>query len=334
MALCSLTLSEVQRQLGLSAHTTQWLEHIERPADASGPMLPHTAEADRLLEQLRVEAVDRATTLAARPDPDAHPALWWVLDRAYHDICATMGTPTGAGLVALPTTTGPIGRHLYVWLFLAALPHVRNYHTTMGVSDIISWDSLAALGHEMTTSRLICGMSGLDSTWGLPLVFRGASYRLGRLAFDRQQPQPNPSHHSLIGPGQSGLNTHVPAGGPLDPTACDNSFAQARAFFPRRFPEHVVAFGCHSWLMDDQLMAYLPATSNSIQFQRRFAHFTDSEVADWAPLENLFHLRYDGTHVPNTVLNSLPQETTLQRAIVTHLRANGHWYNRTGWMPF
>jgi hypothetical protein len=34
------------------------------------------------------------------------------------------------------------------------------------------------------------------------------------------------------------------------------------------------------------------------------------------------------------LLDVLPRETTLQRAIVTHLRANGHWYNRTGWLPF
>lgn len=104
-----------------------WLERIERPSDSRGPVLPNDADARHLLEQLGVEPVDRDTTLAARPDPDTHPALWWVLDRAYHDILATMGAPVGAGLAALPTTTGPVGRHLYVWLFLATLPHVRGY---------------------------------------------------------------------------------------------------------------------------------------------------------------------------------------------------------------
>lgn len=334
MSEFALNLSEVQSRLDLPAHTMMWLERIERLSGSRGPVLPNDAEAEQLLERLGVEAADRDTALAARPDPEAYPALWWVLDRAYHDMFATMGTPVGAGLAALPAATGPVGRHLYVWLFLATLPLVRGYHTEMDVPDAISWDSLAALGGEMTKSRLECGISGLDSTWGLPLVFRGASYRLGRLAFDRQLPKPNPSDHPLLGPGQSGLNTHVPSGGPLEPAACDDSFAQARAFFPRRFPEQVVAFGCHSWLMDGQLATYLPETSNIIQFQRRFKLFIDCELADWAPLENLFHRRYDGPQVPSELLDELPQETTLQRAIVTHLRVGDHWYNRTGWFPF
>ncbi len=86
--------------------------------------------------------------------------------------------------------------------------------------------------------------------------------------------------------------------------------------------------------MDGQLATYMPETSNIIQFQRRFKRFTDDELADWAPLENLFHRRYDGPHAPSTLLDELALETTLQRAIVKHLRAGGHWYNRTGWFPF
>lgn len=333
--LADLDAAEVQSRLGLSAETMAWLRRIERPAGSRDPVLPDDAQVERLLERLGVEPTDRDTTLAARPDPDAHPELWWVLDRACHDMLATMGTPVGAGLAALPAATGPVGRHLYVWLYLAMLPQVRRYHADRGVPDDISWDSLSALGDEMTSSRLVTGISGLDATWGLPLVFRGASYRLGRLTFERGQPMPAPSEHPLLGPDESSLGTHVPArGGRLDPGACDDSFAQAHEFFPRRFPEQVVAFDCHSWLMDDQLAVYLPETSNIIQFQRRFRLFTDCEPADWAPLEHLFHRRYEGSQVPTALLDELPQETTLQRAIITHLRSGGHWYNRTGWFPF
>jgi hypothetical protein len=48
----------------------------------------------------------------------------------------------------------------------------------------------------------------------------------------------------------------------------------------------------------------------------------------------VFHRRYDGLNVPTTLLDELPQQTTLQRAIVAHLRAGGHWHSRTGWFPF
>ncbi len=85
--------------------------------------------------------------------------------------------------------------------------------------------------------------------------------------------------------------------------------------------------------MVDQLAAYLPEKSNIIRFQRRFEVFTDRGPADWAPLEHVFHRRYEGPRVPDRLLDELPQETALQRAIVTHLRSGGHWYNRTGWFP-
>jgi len=236
-------------------------------------------------------------------------------------------------LVVVPVHTGPVGRHLLVWAYLAILPHVRRYHAEHDVPDDVSWTTLSALGAEMATSRQITGMSGLDATWGLPRVFRGVTYRLGRLAFDRQGPRPDPADHPILRPGQSALNTHVPAGGrPLDPAACDESFASALESFPKLFPERVLAFCCHSWLMDDQLAAYLPESSNILQFQRRFEVFTDREQADWAPLEHLFHRRYQGKTVPSELLDELPQKTTLQRAVVSHLRSGGHWYNRTGWI--
>jgi hypothetical protein len=339
--MADLAAAEVQRQLDLPAKTMAWLEHIERPTADCAPVLPDDAEAARLLERLGVQPADRAATLAARPDLEAHPALWWVLDRAYHDLLANMGAaaPTSSylGWPGLPATAGALGRHLYVWVFLATLPHVRRYHAERGVPDQISWANLAALGSAMASARLESGMGGLDAQWSLPLIFRGAQYRLGRLAFDRRQPQPASSDHPLLQPGQSDLNTHIPSDGSLHPAACDQAFAQARAFFFRHFPERPVAFTCHSWLLDDQLTAYLPETSNIIQFQRRFRLLPQGEPeirSDWAIMLFVFHRRYDGLNVPTTLLDELPQQTTLQRAIVAHLRAGGHWHSRTGWFPF
>ena len=328
--------AEVQRRLHLPARMIAWLGDVHRPVGSSGPVLPNDVEATDLMERLAVEPSDQAATLAARPDPDVHPALWWVLDRAYHDMLATMGEPpAGIGWPAVPAATGPVGSHLLVWLCLAVLPAVRRYHADHSVSEEISWATLSSLGSELSKARELSGVSGLGATWGLPRIFGGTNYRLGRLAFDRALPRPDPSDHPVLGPGQSGLNTHVPGGGgPLRPDACDDSFARAREFFPRRFPEQVVSFGCHSWLMDDQLASFLPDSSNIIRFQRRFTRFTDREQADWAVLENLFRRRYEGPRVPAALLDELPQRTTLERAIVTHLRGGHHWYNRTGWLQF
>lgn len=70
----------VQRKLGLPDHMMTRLRAAPRPDASPGPELPSNQDAAELMERLGVEPVDRATTLAARPDPAAHPELWWVLD--------------------------------------------------------------------------------------------------------------------------------------------------------------------------------------------------------------------------------------------------------------
>lgn len=71
----------------------------------------------------------------------------------------------------------------------------------------------------------------LDACAAVP----GADYRLGKLAFNRGV--------ISFSNGACGhaIATHIPADPPLDAAACDDSFAQAREFFPRYFPEEPVS---------------------------------------------------------------------------------------------
>jgi hypothetical protein len=344
----TLTLADAQTRLGLPAQTAAWLERLSHPGYAARLALPDDDEATRLLEQLGVDPADRASTLAARPDPVAHPALWWILDRLYRELLATMGRPLsdaeyGAGWLTLPVTTGAIGQHLHVWVYLAILPHVRRYHAEHRVPDALSQQSLAGLGPAMARHRQTSGTAGLGANWGLPLVFRGAFYKgLGRLDFDRHvapaqfENASEPSTHPC--PPRVGdpvINLHIPRGRPLDPDECDESIQRISRFVQERFPEQPVAFMCHTWLLDEQLAGYLPETSNIIKFQRRFSLLPNpTERADH-PMLHLIFERDPGerTELPTELLNRLPQDTTLQRAFVTHLRSGKHWLNRTGWFP-
>ncbi|MGH3488611.1 MAG: acyltransferase domain-containing protein [Actinopolymorphaceae bacterium] len=331
-----LDISEVARRLALSSDTVAWLSRIDPPASAPGPVLPDHAEAERLLVRLDVDEADRVETLSARPDPGDHPELWWVLNRAYHEMLATMGACVSidgwSGYPGLPAETGPVGMHLPVWTYLALLPATRRYHAERGIPDDLSWYTLAdPLGKAMRAHRSVTGTGGLalfGFGWSLTLRFRGVDYELGRLGFNRGA--------MSLGNGSCGyaLSTHIPGGRPLDAAECDASFVRAREFFPRHFPEEPVAFfGCESWLMDPQLAEYLPENSRLVQFQRRF------QLLPLTPEEES-QTRTDGTmaeyvfgrHHDN--LDDYPQDTTLRRAYVTHLRSGRHWHSRAGWFPF
>jgi hypothetical protein len=157
----------------------------------------------------------------------------------------------------------------------------------------------------------------------IALIFRGTSYWLGRHVFDR---------------GRGILNVHVPSGGSLDPAASEASFGLPRAFFRTHFPEDPVErFACHSWLLDPQWEDNLPAVSNIVRFQRRFALDAleaEPEVANRDILEPVFHRKLGNGQSVMDVLNDLPQETTLQRAYVAHLGSGQHWLTRTGSVDF
>ena len=118
----------------------------------------------------------------------------------------------------------------------------------------------------------------------------------------------------------------------LTPAAVAASLGQARAFFPRHFPdEHSPAFSCGSWLLDPQLREYLPEDSHIVRFQRRFELEPYDEME--GPNADVEVLRFVFRTL-TTPLDQLPRHTVLQRAIVDHLKAGRHWQIRRGRFPF
>jgi hypothetical protein len=180
------------------------------------------------------------------------------------------------------------------------------------------------------------GTASFDRPGWLSLHFRGLLFRLGRLQFQRGRFPPDwPNDASAPerdgtgdhpGPGALALNVHIPeSGGPLSPDACSTSFVQARNLFARSFPEEPYRLArCTSWLLDPQLAAYLPPTSNIVRFQERFHLVAGGANGDAEVMRFVFR------QVEPT-LDALPRRTTLERAAVEHLRAGQHWQVRSGW---
>ncbi len=324
-------MDAVTTRLGLAAEDHAWLAELASLDPGDGPTLPDDPVAERRLTRLGLAAADLAGMLSARPGPDTHPDLWWLLARAHRQLVAGLG---GGGPMVpwrpLPESLGPAGDFLFCWVFLAALDPVRDYHRGLGIPDPVSWATLADLGQQLAVSRLVLGRGGLAVPNWLTLHFRGSIYALGRLQFQRV-PEP-------VVDGQPALSVHIPATGPMTPQACDESFAAARPFFDRYYPgeryRHAI---CHSWLLDEQLADYLPADSNIVRFQRRFRPIAPEPddgpagAGDQAILEFVFRRRRGP--LTTEELDRLPQRTTLERAVVAHLRAGRHWRVASGWCP-
>jgi len=109
----------------------------------------------------------------------------------------------------------------------------------------------------------------------------------------------------------------------------DASFRWARRFFAKHFDEYPAdAFVCSSWLLDPELGSALPESSNMVRFQRRWSLEGEPAIGDDDALFFTFNRR------PPVDLDSLPRDTSLQRAILDRLHSGGHWQVWGGRIPF
>lgn len=336
---------DVERALGLDERHHAWLASLSevRPL-RRGDVLAHVrGDGRRALRGLGLASDDVATLLATLPVPDVHPARWWLLTRCAQQLMDDIGGIDyfETRWPPLPSALGVAGRMFYAHVFVALLPEIRRWHRRLGIGADVSWRSLADLARRLADHRLRRGVAGLDAADWLTLHYRGALFELGRLQFHRSRIVPgivgagpmfwyHAADAQQLGPGwrhgDPVLALHVPPTGPLDPHAVQASLRSARVFFARHFPSETYrAVVCTSWLLDEQLAEYMPASSNIMQFQRRFHLVPGGLASDTTVLEAVRARRPSGS-------GGTAPRTRLDDAVVTHLRIGGHWQIRTGWL--
>jgi len=246
-----------------------------------------------LMEWVGVPDAEQAAVLASPPDEQELAAAVAKLRRDLGTLDGRADWPADSG--ALP-----------LYAYLTILPEVLAWHAARGIPREVSQATMRQLGSRVRDGEIV-------RPYWFDRHFRGSIYRLGRLQFDRT------TRH-----GEPILDIHVPGDGPLTPEAVGESLAAARPFFARHFPaeEYKRAF-CTSWLLDPQLVEYLPADSNIVRFQRLFTPETVVSQADEEVITFVFDLPPDA---------QLPRRTRLERAITDHLAEGKHWHHVAGWV--
>lgn len=338
--------AEVALTLGLGEAERGWLAEL----DGLGPaavVLPGPAAAAEELAALGCppEACDDASRTL--PDPERDPERWWLLERALARLEMGLGDPEAerGSWPQLPPSLGLEGSCFYLHLFLAALPAARAWHAGHGVPAEVSAATFADLGRHVAIHRSVSGTTGVDEPWWLTLHLRALIFEIGRLQYvtlrlggpEAPDPWLDATTAEALGegfrPGDPALGVHIPAAGPLTPESCGASLARAREVLDVVAPvrTHRVAT-CESWLLDSQLGALLPPESNILAFQRRFRLVPGGRRGDRSVLTFVFRDEIGDFCDEIGDLDRLAQDTTLQRAVVTFLRAGGHFEIRSGWL--
>lgn len=302
------------------------------------------ADAEALCARLGMRAEDTADVLATLPSRQRAPAWWWCVERAAARLVEAMGdvaAPRGNWPCFEGAVHGRERRCHVLHVALAVVPHTITFLTAAGVPEQIAWASVGDVARHAAIHRRVHGLTGIEADWWVAVSLRGELVELGRLQFNRfvlgegneSPPWYGGDEQAGRGEGFRGgdecIGVHIPEGGSLEPALVDASLDMAGRFFARHFASRTRRVAtCRSWLLDPQLADYLPAASNIVRFQRRFTLVPGAEPGDADVLDFVF--RATGSGTPD--LETLPQRTTLERAVVQHLRGGGHWERRTGWL--
>jgi hypothetical protein len=284
--------------------------------------LPDHAAAHDLLRRVGVAAEVVPEILAARPVPETDE---WAQLAAWHHELVTGSSPPGWPRAEpdAPATR----RWLQLWAIVAAVPHALELNAARGIDEDVTWHTLTDIGVNIDRHVSAHGCPGFDGAFWLCQHVRGQIYRLGRLQFNVMSITFEPGPDAPFRTGDPALGVHIPPGSPLDPAACDDSLGRARAFFARHLPGPAYRVAtCASWLLDDQLVDMVGPASNIVRFQRRF-----TPVAGWSEPGDEDVLRFVFGN-PHADIDALRPRTTLERAMVEHLRAGRHVHNRLGWL--
>ena len=143
--------------------------------------------------------------------------------------------------------------------------------------------------------------------------FTGDLFKLGRLQFRLE------CAAHFIPEGKQVIETHIPRGGRLTKEDCLESFAMAKEFFAKHFPEHDAKyFFCDSWLLSPDLQEIMEPDANILQFSKLWDHIPFHPDHSEQAVRHLYGVNYKREDVVNA-----PEHTSLQRKAKARILAGG-----------
>ncbi len=209
------------------------------------------------------------------------------------------------------------GKNLLMCLYFCEA--LAEKYREKGIPETVLLDTLLDIVLWTDTHWELTGCLGVSETNWLRNHFDFRLFRLGRLQFAFGK-----AGHAIaqagVEKGDTVLEVHIPRGGPLEESACDASFAAAREFFPRYFPEtEYKCFTCHSWLLDDTLEQFMKPDANALKFGRRFQAVDKTESINILQFTVSWGLTREN-------MESYSPTNRFTRQVMEHIRSGGKFY--------
>ncbi|MEG0693182.1 MAG: acyltransferase domain-containing protein [Oscillospiraceae bacterium] len=209
----------------------------------------------------------------------------------------------------------------FVWLtiYLAAALETKSTYDEMGIDEVIFYDTMAIFTRFVHEHKNSFGVYGYDRHWWNYRQIACSLFRVGVLEYEMyvfSHDDAIINGETVISNGENVISIHIPSDARLTPELCKASLKAAVGFFETYWPsfEYRMLF-CHSWIISPNLKQVLAETSNIVKFLELFEIYSfnpDSEGYKLWVFKN-----------DNLRIDEFPQDTSLQRNIVTYLRQGG-----------
>ena len=220
--------------------------------------------------------------------------------------------PVFENLHGLQETTGIHPYTIDMLYLLCLLPDLEEQYGREGIPTRFFHSFVENLKQAACNCQKIHGVWGTDIAWWLIDFFKLKLFSIGRLQFKRRKLRKAMGGYAE---GSYYIDVHIPGGAPLTPALCAASYAEAAAFFRARYGMEQTLFGCHSWLLSPELRTILPENSNILAFARDYTILQTRMDPTSSAVSFIFHV----PSVPAD-LETLPEETSLQKALKTYLQ--------------
>ena len=126
--------------------------------------------------------------------------------------------------------------------------------------------------------------------------------------------------------GKNLINIHIPRGTKLNVQENLTSFKEAMDFYDKYYPEYKMeGLMCESWLLSNEIEEVMGGPTNISRFGNMFKKYNMGDEKG----ESVFRFVYDFA-APYPPIETLPENTTLQRKLKAYMLSGKRVYNMGG----
>ncbi len=211
---------------------------------------------------------------------------------------------------------------LHLLLVINGLPYMHKRFLEKGLSDEVFYETMDDIRCKVQECVECHARVGTFVVEWYDRFFRATCFGFGRFQYEMatygEENDFKMACGRVLKKGDRYVNMHIPSRGiPLTDEVRLASYRAAYGYFKQFFGDGPVIFGCHSWLLYDKQLEFLPEGMNIRKFISDFELIYSHDEPEFEDIWRVFG-RY--SELP---FEELPRDTALRKAYAEHLCAGG-----------